>query len=183
MDMCISHIFRVDHGRVVVTVDQNSCIIYQDLLHLENQICTLVLIHLALQLFKQLIIFRIGISAVSSVRCPVCHVCIWVSGTYGDPVIIVEIIVSGSKFAPLVIGTAVICGASDTDLCQILDMCIGEIIQQTVLIRNVVQVDVFSVDLTDSVSVRIYDTGIVKELFRTFRIIGIWVVQFVVSII
>ena len=62
-------------------------------------------------------------------------------------------------------------------------MCIGEIIQQTVLIRNVVQVDVFSVDLTDSVSVRIYDTGIVKELFRTFRIIGIWVVQFVVSII
>ena len=62
-------------------------------------------------------------------------------------------------------------------------MCIGEIVQQTVLIRNVVQVDVFSVDLTDSVSVRIYDTGIVKELFRTFRIIGIWVVQFVVSII
>ena len=62
-------------------------------------------------------------------------------------------------------------------------MCIGEIVQQTVLIGNVMQIDVLSVKLTDSVSVCIYDTSIVKKFFRTFRIIGIWVVQFVVSII
>ena len=61
-------------------------------------------------------------------------------------------------------------------------MCIGEIVQQTVLIGNVMQVDVLSVNLTDSVSVSIYDTSVVKELFRTFRIISIRVVQVLISI-
>ena len=61
-------------------------------------------------------------------------------------------------------------------------MCIGEIVQQTVLIRNIMQIDVLSVKLTDSVSVCIYDTSVIKELFRTLRIIGIRVGQLVISV-
>ena len=49
MNFRISHIFGVDHTGVVVSVDQNCRIIYQNLLHLENQICTFVLVHLTFQ--------------------------------------------------------------------------------------------------------------------------------------
>ena len=76
MNLRISYIFGINHTGVVVSVDQNSGIIYQNLLHLEDQICTFVFIHLALQLLEQCIIFRIGVSAVSGVGCPVCPECI-----------------------------------------------------------------------------------------------------------
>ena len=61
-------------------------------------------------------------------------------------------------------------------------MCIGEIVQQTVLIRNVMQIDVLSVQLTDSISISIYDSCIIKELLSAFRIIGIGVGQLVITI-
>ena len=49
MNLRISYIFGVDHTGVVVSVDQNCRIIDQNLLHLENQICTFVLVHLTFQ--------------------------------------------------------------------------------------------------------------------------------------
>ena len=61
-------------------------------------------------------------------------------------------------------------------------MCVGEIVQQTVLIGNVVQIDILSIQLTDSIAVSIYDSCIIKELLSAFRIIGIGVGQFVITI-
>ena len=58
MNLRISHIFGIDHTGVVVTVDQNCRIIDQNLLHLENQICTFVLIQLKMEDFMISIILE-----------------------------------------------------------------------------------------------------------------------------
>ena len=44
------------------------------------------------------------------------------------------------------------------------------------------QVDVLSVDLTDTVSIGIYDTSVIQELLSAFRIVLIRVVQLVITI-
>ena len=61
-------------------------------------------------------------------------------------------------------------------------MCIRKFIQQTVFIRNITQIDIFSINLTDTISVCIYNPRIIQQFLRTFRIIGVWVVQFLISI-
>ena len=61
-------------------------------------------------------------------------------------------------------------------------MRIGKLIQQTVFIRNITQIDIFSINLTDTISVCIYDPRIIQQFLRTFRIIGVWIVQFLISI-
>lgn len=61
-------------------------------------------------------------------------------------------------------------------------MCIRKFIQQTVFIRNITQIDIFSINLTDTISVCIYNPRIIQQFLRTFRIIGVWIVQFLISI-
>ena len=128
--MCGANLLAVDHGRVVVSIDQDCCVIDQDLLHLEDQVSSCVRIHLALQLIEQLIVFRIGVCTVACIGCPVCHVSIRIARTNRNPVVVVKVIIKCSKLAPLIIRTAVLRNYTDSNFCQILCMCVGEVIQR-----------------------------------------------------
>ena len=127
--MGIAHAFiGINHGAVVISVNQNQRVVYDDLLHFSYQLFSFLRIRLTLQRFIQLVIFLFGIPAVCGLRITVTQIFQRIAGSHGNPVVVIQIIISCSQFAPLIVGAAVLCGDSDPDFSQILGMGIGKII-------------------------------------------------------
>ena len=112
----------INHGTVIVTIYDYQGIIYDNLLHFLYQFFSSPRIQFILQRFIQLVIFRIGIPAVSSFGVPVAEILQRIAGSHSGPVIIVQIIISRSQFAPLIVGTSVFSCDSDADFRQVLGM-------------------------------------------------------------
>ena len=167
--MGMTYIFGIDHGGVVVTVDQDGGIVNENLLHLKDQLRPLVGVHFALERAVQRVVFRVGICAVGAFACPVCHIGERIAGAHRSPVVVVQIVLACRQLAPLIIRGSVVRRAADADFGQILDMGVGKVVEQTVFIGNIPKIDILAVQLPDAVAVRIHDPGIVQNGHRRMR--------------
>ena len=61
-------------------------------------------------------------------------------------------------------------------------MRIGEIIQQTVFIGHVAQIDILTIQFADAITIRIHDSCIIQNFLCFFRIIGIRILKFFIAV-
>ena len=180
-------------GQDVRTVTQSSLhrysgIIQQYLLHLDNQICTLSSIcgsHILFEVTIKLIVLVEAVVCTTTVgvelrtmvtTVPVLQESTRLTCTYGCPVGVTQIVLTGLHQVPLCIGVCIVDRTTDTDLRQGNLNSLGKICQTTVNIGDIVQVDILAIQLTDAIAVCIHDTGIIQKLLGTFYIITIFVV-------